>query len=45
VSGQKPSAAYLLDEAGVPIAYGWYGAGQPPETFVPTTIAFGRVHR
>ncbi|NMC69129.1 MAG: hypothetical protein GYA57_03555, partial [Myxococcales bacterium] len=37
--------AFLFDEAGAPIAYGWYGAGQPPETFVPTTIAFGRVSR
>lgn len=37
--------AFLFDEAGVAIAYGWYGAAQPPETFVPTTIAFGRVSR
>ncbi len=37
--------AFRFDEDGTPIAYGWYGAGQPPETFVPTTIAFGRVSR
>ncbi|MBN1772340.1 MAG: hypothetical protein JXB32_13810 [Deltaproteobacteria bacterium] len=35
--------AFRFDETGTPVAYGWYGAGQPPDTFVPTTIAFGRV--
>jgi hypothetical protein len=37
--------AFLFDGTGTPIAYGWYGAAQPPDTFVPTTIAFGRVSR
>ena len=37
--------AFRFDDSGTPIAYGWYGAGQPPATFVPTTIAFGRVSR
>jgi hypothetical protein len=37
--------AFSFDESGAPTAYGWYGASQPPETFVPTRIAFGRVSR
>jgi hypothetical protein len=35
--------AFLFDESGSPAAYGWYGVAQSPDTFVPTTIAFGRV--
>jgi hypothetical protein len=35
--------AFLFDETGAAVAYGWYGKGQDPTTFVPTTIAFGRV--
>lgn len=37
--------AFLFDEEGTGIAYGWYGEGQDPATFVPTTIVFGRVAR
>ena len=37
--------AFLFDDDGAPVAYGWYGAGQDPGTFVPTRIAFGRVSR
>jgi hypothetical protein len=37
--------AFQFDADGTSVAYGWYGASQPPETFVPTTIAFGRVSR
>jgi hypothetical protein len=39
------TVAFLFDDDGTPIAYGWYGAAQPPDTFVPTKIAFGRVSR
>ena len=35
--------AFLVDDEGTPIAYGWYGAGQNPATFIHTQIAFGRV--
>ena len=35
--------AFLVDDKGTPIAYGWYGAGQDPATFIHTKIAFGRV--
>jgi hypothetical protein len=35
--------AFLFDATGAPIAYGWYGKTQDPNTFVPTTIVFGRV--
>ncbi|HEY7374335.1 MAG TPA: hypothetical protein VIF57_19385 [Polyangia bacterium] len=35
--------AFLVDAAGAPRAYGWYGEAQDPATFVPTEIAFGRV--
>jgi hypothetical protein len=35
--------AFLVDENGAPLAYGWYGAEQDPSTFVPTKILFGRV--
>lgn len=35
--------AFLFHAAGPPMAYGWYGAGQHPRTFVPTTIVFGRL--
>jgi len=37
--------AFLVDASGAPRAYGWYGEAQPPETFVATEIAFGRVFR
>jgi hypothetical protein len=37
--------AFLFNARGYPIAYGWYGADQHPQTFVPTKIAFGRVTR
>ena len=37
--------AFQFDETGTPTAYGWYGSLQDPSTFVPTTIAFGRVSR
>jgi len=37
--------AFRIDETGQPWAYGWYGARQRPERFVPTRIAFGRVVR
>jgi len=37
--------AFLVDAAGAPRAYGWYGAAQDPATYVPTDIAFGRVFR
>lgn len=35
--------AFRVDPEGQPWAYGWYGARQPPDSFVPTEIAFGRV--
>jgi hypothetical protein len=37
--------AFLVDDAGAPRAYGWYGEAQDPGTFVPTDIVFGRVSR
>lgn len=37
--------AFLVDASGAPRAYGWYGEAQPPETFVATEIALGRVFR
>ena len=37
--------AFLVDAAGAPRAYGWYGAAQDPATFVPTAIVLGRVFR
>ncbi|MFH2009830.1 MAG: hypothetical protein ABI333_24765 [bacterium] len=35
--------AFLVDTQGAPLAYGWYGSPQPPNTFVRTQIVFGRV--
>ena len=37
--------AFLVDAAGAPRAYGWYGEPQDPATFVPTEIVLGRVFR
>ncbi len=37
--------AFLFDDEGTPLGYGWYGAAQRPQTFVTTKIAFGRVTR
>lgn len=37
--------AFRVDDRGHPSAYGWYGARQPPRSFVPTRIVFGRVTR
>ncbi len=37
--------AFLVNSAGSPVAYGWYGELQDPATYVPTQIAFGRVFR
>jgi hypothetical protein len=37
--------AFLVDARGAPRAYGWYGEAQPPETFVATDVALGRVFR
>jgi hypothetical protein len=37
--------AFEFGNDGTPLAYGWYGASQSPDTFVPTRIAFGRVSR
>jgi hypothetical protein len=37
--------AFLVDAAGAPRAYGWYGEAQDPATFVPTDIVLGRVFR
>ena len=37
--------AFLVDAAGTPRAYGWYGEAQDPATYVPTEIALGRVFR
>ena len=37
--------AVLVDAAGAPRAYGWYGEAQDPATFVPTDIVLGRVFR
>jgi hypothetical protein len=37
--------AFLVDAAGAPRAYGWYGEAQDPATFVPTDIVLGRVSR
>jgi hypothetical protein len=37
--------AFLTDQSGTPIAYGWYGESQDPATYVPTQIVFGRVVR
>jgi hypothetical protein len=34
--------AFSLDDAGLVNAYGWYGEDQPPWTYVPTRIVFGR---
>jgi hypothetical protein len=35
--------AFQFDESGTPLAYGWYGTPQDPQTYVPTKIVFGRV--
>jgi hypothetical protein len=35
--------AFLFDDGGGVVAYGWYGSTQDPETFIETRIAFGRV--
>lgn len=37
--------AFLFHANGAPLAYGWYGSRQRPNTFVPTKIAFGRLVR
>jgi hypothetical protein len=37
--------AFQFDGSGTAVAYGWYGAAQDPQTYVPTEIAFGRVTR
>lgn len=37
--------AFLVDAAGSPRAYGWYGEAQDPATYVPTAVVFGRVWR
>lgn len=37
--------AFLFDEHGEAVAYGWYGEAQELETFVPTHIVFGRALR
>ncbi len=37
--------AFLVDVDGNPIAYGWHGSRQHPDTFVHTRIGFGRVNR
>jgi hypothetical protein len=37
--------AFLVDPAGAPRAYGWYGEAQDPATYVPTDIVLGRVFR
>ena len=34
--------AFMVDPNGAAVSYGWYGAGQDPQTFVPTRIVFGR---
>ncbi|MFH1438350.1 MAG: hypothetical protein ABIJ56_21760 [Pseudomonadota bacterium] len=35
--------AFLVDGNGTGQAYGWYGSPQKPQTYIPTTIIFGRV--
>jgi hypothetical protein len=37
------TVAFLFNARGDPMAYGWYGEDQPPQSFVPTKIVFGRV--
>lgn len=37
--------AFAVDANGDAVAYGWYGEGQDPQTFVQTRIVFGRVFR
>jgi len=37
--------AFLVDPAGAPRAYGWYGEAQDTATYVPTDIVLGRVFR
>ena len=37
--------AYAFAEDGTALAYGWHGSGQDPQTYVPTSIVFGRVAR
>jgi hypothetical protein len=37
--------AFAVDENGDAVAYGWYGEGQDPQTFVRTHMLFGRVLR
>lgn len=39
------TVAFKFDRSGAPIAYGWYGEEQDPETYVHTQIAFGRAFR
>ena len=39
------TVAFDFDEHGMAVAYGWYGEAQDLATYVPTTIAFGRVLR
>jgi hypothetical protein len=34
--------AFLFDDHGQAVAYGWYGKAQEPETYVSTHIVFGR---
>jgi hypothetical protein len=37
--------AFLFDDRGEAVAYGWYGEAQDPETYVETHIVFGRAVR
>jgi hypothetical protein len=37
--------AFLFDDRGEAVAYGWYGEAQEAETYVPTHIVFGRALR
>jgi hypothetical protein len=37
--------AFLFDDQGAAVAYGWYGEAQDPQTYVPTPIVFGRPNR
>jgi hypothetical protein len=37
--------AFLFDDHGQAVAYGWYGEAQEPETYVSTHIVFGRANR
>ena len=37
--------AFQFEPDGQAVGYGWYGARQPPKSFVPTRVVFGRVRR